>query len=80
MSDLDLDHARKSAAKAVRRYGRECAHAVESFRCAEPDLDAAMEPYDALVARVREAEARLAATHLAVHPECATTCEHGATA
>ena len=27
---------------AVERYGRECQNAVESFRCAEPDLDAVM--------------------------------------
>ena len=40
MSDR-TDHAAEIR-DAIRQYGRECENAVESFRCAEPDLDAVM--------------------------------------
>ena len=48
---------REDAADAIRQYGRECANAVESFRCAEPDLGAAMQPFDTLAARLAASEA-----------------------
>lgn len=37
-----VENTRDEIRDAVERYGRECQNAVESFRCAEPDLDAVM--------------------------------------
>ena len=49
MSDL----TREDIADLVRQYGRECANAVMSFRAADPDLDAVLDP---ICAELVEAE------------------------
>ena len=59
MSDR-TDHAAEIR-DAIRQYGRECENAVESFRCAEPDLDAVMaliEPHLRIAEAAREWAAR----------------------
>lgn len=44
---------REDIADLVRQYGRECFNSVESFRCADPDQDAVLDPICAELNRLR---------------------------